>query len=77
MLVDAAVALAVSGLLLAFPVQMPPPPGRNVGYPLQIAFDPTLYAATIAAMLVLATLASALVARRTVRRPIVAALAHV
>ena len=75
--IGAAATGAVTLALLLFPLQMPPPPGRSVGYPLQIAFDPTLYAATIAAMLVLATLASALVARRTVRRPIVAALAHV
>lgn len=69
-------ALGVTAALLWFPVQMPPPPGRSAGYPLQIAFDATLYAATLAAMLLLTTLASAAVARRTVRRPIVDALAH-
>ena len=76
-LVGALVALLVTGLLIAFPVQMPPPPGRSVGYPLQIAFDPALYAGTLLAMLALATLASALVARRTVHKPVVDALAHV
>jgi putative ABC transport system permease protein len=60
-----------------FPVQMPPPPGRNVGYPLQVAMDPALYAGTLVAMLALAMVASALVARRTVHRPVVDALAHV
>jgi putative ABC transport system permease protein len=58
-------------------VQMPPPPGRNTGYPLQVAMDPTLYGGTLLAMLALATVASALVARRTVNQPIVNALAHV
>jgi putative ABC transport system permease protein len=58
------------------PVEMPPPPGRSTGYPLQIAFDTTLYAATLAAMLALSTLSAALVAGRTVRKPIVDALAH-
>jgi putative ABC transport system permease protein len=72
----ALIALAVSAALLWFPMQMPPPPGRSVGYPLQIAYDGTLYAGTLTAMLLLATLASAVVARRTVRRPIVDALAH-
>jgi putative ABC transport system permease protein len=72
----ALIALTVSAALLWFPMQMPPPPGRSVGYPLQIAFDGLLYAGTLAAMLLLATLASALVARRTVRRPIVDALSH-
>lgn len=72
----AALALAVSVGLLLVPVQMPPPPGRSVGYPLQIAVDPLLYAGTLAAMVALAALASALVARRTVAKPVVDALAH-
>lgn len=76
-LLGALAALGVTFGLLLFPVQMPPPPGRSVGYPLQIELDATLYGATLAAMLVLATLASALVAQRTVHRPIVDALAHV
>lgn len=73
----ALVALGVAVALLVFPVQMPPPPGRNTGYPLQVAMDPTLYGGTLLAMLALATVASALVARRTVNQPIVNALAHV
>ena len=73
----ALLALGVALALLVFPVQMPPPPGRSVGYPLLVALDPALYGATLAAMLVLAMGASALVARRTVQQPIVDALAHV
>ena len=76
-LLGAVISLLVSVALLVFPVQMPPPPGRNVGYPLQVAMDPTLYATTLVAMLALATLASALVARKTVHKPVVEALAHV
>lgn len=76
-LAGALVALSVAFALLVFPVQMPPPPGRNTGYPLQVAMDPTLYGGTLLAMLALATVASALVARRTVNQPIVNALAHV
>jgi len=72
----AVIALAVSIALLLFPMQMPPPPGRSDGYPLNIAIDPTLYGGTLLAMLVLALLASAWVARRTVHLPIVDALAH-
>ncbi|MBP6902196.1 MAG: ABC transporter permease [Burkholderiaceae bacterium] len=74
--VGVVLALGVTVFLLLVPVQMPPPPGRSTGYPLQIAFDATLYLATLATMLALATLSSALVARRTVRKPIVDALAH-
>jgi putative ABC transport system permease protein len=73
----AGLALAVTAALLVFPVQMPPPPGRSEGYPLQIAIDAGLYGFTLLAMVVLAGLASALVARRTVARPVVDALAHV
>jgi putative ABC transport system permease protein len=76
-LLGALLALAVSVLLLLFPVQMPPPPGRSVGYPLQIAIEPALYLGVMLAMAKLSTLAAAVVARRTVRRPIVEALAHV
>ena len=71
------IALGVSGALLIFPVEMPPPPGRSTGYPLQIAIDATLYGGTLVAMLLLALIASALVARRSVAGPIVDALAHV
>jgi putative ABC transport system permease protein len=73
----ALVALGVSLALLVFPVEMPPPPGRTTGYPLQIALDLPLYAGTVLSMVILAMLASALVARRSVNQPVVAALAHV
>lgn len=75
--IGVAVALAVSGALLVFPVEMPPPPGRSQGYPLQIEVDAGLYGAAVLAMLLLSTLASAWVARRTVRLPVVDALGHV
>jgi putative ABC transport system permease protein len=69
-------ALAATGALLVVPVEMPPPPGRSVGYPLQIDLDPLPVLNTVLVMALLATLASAWVARRTVRKPIVEALAH-
>ena len=55
---------------------MPPPPGRSVGYPLNITIDPALYLATVAVMVALTMLASAWVARKTVHMPVVDALAH-
>ena len=72
----ALLALGVSLLLYVLPVQMPPPPGSSRSYPLNINIDPTLYLATIAAMVALAMLASAWIARKTVHMPIVDALAH-
>jgi putative ABC transport system permease protein len=69
-------ALGISLLLYVVPVTMPPPPGSSRGYALNITIDPLMYGATALAIVVLATLASAWVARRTVHTPIVAALAH-
>ena len=76
-LLGSLITLAVSVALLVFPVQMPPPPGRSTGYPLQVVIDGGLYGATLLAMVLLSMAASAWVARRTVRKPIVDALAHV
>jgi len=75
-LIGAAVAAGISVFLYLVPVQMPPPPGRSTGYPLVVSIDAGLYAAVALAMVVLAMLASAWIARRTVNRPLVAALAH-
>ena len=75
-LAGALLALAVSVLLYVFPVDMPPPPGRSVGYPLNISIHPTLYLLTMGAMVVLTLLASLWVARKTVHMPVVDALAH-
>ncbi len=75
-LVGATVALAVSVLLLVVPVEMPPPPGRSMGYPLNISIDPVIYLVTIVAMVVLTMGASWFVARRTAQMPVVDALAH-
>jgi putative ABC transport system permease protein len=74
--VGAGLSLAVSLLLYVVPVQMPPPPGRSVGYPLNISIDPTLYLLTFVTMVALTMLASAWVARKTVHMPVVDALAH-
>ena len=72
----ALLALGVSLLLYVVPVQMPPPPGSTRGYPLNINIDPLMYFITVVAMVVLAMLASAWIARKTVHTPIVEALAH-
>ncbi|MES1265597.1 MAG: FtsX-like permease family protein, partial [Variovorax sp.] len=74
--VGALLALGVSMLLYALPVQMPPPPGSSRGYPLNVTVDPAMYALTVVAMVLLAMLASAWIARKTVHTPVVEALAH-
>jgi putative ABC transport system permease protein len=76
-LVGAALSLGVALLLYVVPVNMPPPPGRSVGYPLNITIDPHDVpghaaghgAADHAGQL-------GLVARKTVHMPVVDALAH-
>ena len=75
-LTGAALSLGISLMLYVVPVNMPPPPGRSVGYPLNVSIDPLMYAATLAAMVLLTMLASSWVARKTVHMPVVDALAH-
>lgn len=75
-LAGALIAFAVSMLLYVVPVQMPPPPGSSRGYPLNVTFDAGMYTATVLAMVLLAMLASAWIARKTVHTPVVEALAH-
>ena len=75
--IGAAITVAVSVVLQLFPVMMPPPPGRSIGYPLLITLDAGLMLATLGLVTVLVALASGWVARRTVRLPVVAALGHV
>lgn len=75
--VGAILALAVSLALLFAGIEMPPPPGRSVGYPLQVAINPTIYLGVIVLITVLTTLCAAAVSRRNTRKPIVEALGHV
>ncbi|MFZ6873462.1 ABC transporter permease [Undibacterium sp. Di27W] len=72
----ALLAINVALLLMVFPVEMPPPPGRSSGYPLLITIDAAMYAITVFMMIALSMLSSAFIARKTLRQPIVDALAH-
>lgn len=72
----ALLAIAIAVLLMIFPVQMPPPPGRSSGYPLLITIDAAMYAITVITMIALSMLSSAFIARKTLHQPIVDALAH-
>jgi putative ABC transport system permease protein len=69
-------ALLISLALLFIPIEMPPPPGRSVGYPLVIAIDPVVYLLTTGLMVLLTMATSAWVARKTVHMPVVDALMH-
>lgn len=76
-LVGAAVAIAVALFLMVAQIQMPPPPGRSVGYPLYVNLSLSLYLGTIGAIALLATVAAALVGRKSANKPVVEALNHV
>lgn len=69
-------ALATVALLFAG-IQMPPPPGRSVGYPLLISFSPVLPLAVTLVVIALAAAAAWFVSRRAAAKPITEALAHV
>lgn len=72
---------ALAGIVvLALPyagMEMPPPPGRSVGYPLLVIATPPLYLITNAAIIALCAAAAWFVSRKAARKPIVEALAHV
>lgn len=76
-LLGSLIALGLSLALMLVDVQMPPPPGRNQGYPLQLELTPLMVLAVLGAISLLALLSSAGVAVRSVRQPIPQALAHV
>ncbi len=70
-------SLVVSLLLMVVEVQMPPPPGRTEGYPLNIYFSPELLAATALGVLIICVLAAWLSASKGVKKPITEALIYV
>ncbi len=58
-------------------VQMPPPPGSSVGYPLHVNLPPALFVATGVVIVLAAVTAAWVVSRKAARKSIVEALAHV
>jgi putative ABC transport system permease protein len=56
---------------------MPPPPGRSVGYPLYLYFDPWVYIQVVLLIIAISILAAWITARRGAHKPIVEALQHV
>lgn len=76
-LAGALIAAALSVWLAFAQIQMPPPPGRSIGYPLVIAMDPALYALVTALMMAVAAIAAWIVSGTASRRGITEALGHV
>lgn len=70
-------AAGISVAFLFFDIQMPPPPGRSVGYPLHVNLSFDLYALTFLCVIALSVAAAWLVSRKAAAKPIVEALGHV
>jgi putative ABC transport system permease protein len=70
-------ATAVVLTLPALGLEMPPPPGRSVGYPLLVNASLPLYLITDAAIILLCAGAAWFVSRKAAQKPIVEALGHV
>lgn len=79
--VGAATGMLLAGLvvlLLPFAgLEMPPPPGRSVGYPLLVNASLPLYLATGTIIIALCAAAAWFVSRNAAQKPIVEALGHV
>jgi putative ABC transport system permease protein len=67
----------VTVLLMVVEVQMPPPPGRTEGYPLNIYFSIELLMASALGVLMICVVAAWLSARKGVQKPITEALVYV
>ena len=75
--IGALVSGLVSVLLLVIDVQMPPPPGRTEGYPLNIYFSLELVGYATLGVLTICLLAAYFSARKGVNKPITEALVYV
>lgn len=76
-LLGAFASAAVTVLLLVVDVQMPPPPGRTDGYPLNIYFSFELVAYAMAGVTAICLIAAYFAARKGVNKPITEALTYV
>jgi len=75
--IGGALNFIVSLLLMVVDVQMPPPPGRSEGYPLNIYFSPELLVSTALGVLIICVVAAWLSASKGVKKPITEALIYV
>lgn len=64
-------------VLMVVDVQMPPPPGRTDGYPLNIYFSPELLSYSALGVMAICIIAAFLSARKGVNKPITEALTYV
>ncbi|MGE5468752.1 MAG: ABC transporter permease [Ignavibacteria bacterium] len=70
-------ALLIVAVLPHAGMEMPPPPGRSVGYPLLVNFSWPLYLLVNALIVALCAAAAWFASRKSAKKPIVEALGHV
>ena len=79
--IGSVLGMAIAGGVIVFlqhaGIMMPPPPGRNVGYPLLVYYSGRLFLITTIVLIFISMLSALLAARKGIRQPIVDALAHV
>ncbi|MCL9776262.1 ABC transporter permease [Vibrio methylphosphonaticus] len=75
--IGAGLALVTTLMLKVANVQMPPPPGRSEGYPLEIVFSPQVAMYSSVAILIICMFAAFMSARKGAKKPITEALAYV
>ncbi|KXO13146.1 Lipoprotein releasing system transmembrane protein LolC [Moritella sp. JT01] len=76
-IIGGVITLVTSLVLMIADVQMPPPPGRTDGYPLNIYFSVELLAYCSVGVMVICILAAWISARKGVNKPITEALVYV
>ncbi|MFA0442650.1 ABC transporter permease [Vibrio sp. 10N.222.51.C12] len=75
--IGAGLALATTLLLKVADIQMPPPPGRSEGYPLEIVFSPQVAMYSSLVILIICMFAAYVSARKGAQKPITEALSYV
>jgi len=76
-IIGGVITLVTSFVLVIADVQMPPPPGRTDGYPLNIYFSVELLAYCSVGVMVICIFAAWISARKGVNKPITEALVYV
>lgn len=73
----ALLAWVTTQLLKVAAIQMPPPPGRSEGYPLELVFSQDVAVSAGVAVIIICVFAAFISARKGTKRPITEALAYV
>ncbi|MCG7495631.1 ABC transporter permease [Vibrio sp. Of7-15] len=76
-LIGVVLTLGICIFTIVVEINMPPPPGSTMEYPVFVNFSPELATATVFALTFICTAAAWIIARKGAKKPIVEALSHV